>query len=94
VLAVVVTLQAHPGQGDAVAPLVSALAARSREEPGCLRWEWFRAQEDPDRFLLCEVFRDEAAFAAHKDTVHVACWKEASAPLLARKDSARYTPGP
>jgi autoinducer 2-degrading protein len=65
----------------------------SLAEPGVLRFDVLRSAEDPARFLLYEVYRDEAATVAHKETPHYEAWKRAVEPLLAgpRKGSA-FTP--
>ena len=34
-----------------------------------------RDNDDPDHYLFYEVYRDEAAFAAHRDTDHYARWR-------------------
>ena len=41
-----------------------------RDEPGCLRFDVFRDDEDEDRYLLYEVFTDERAWQAHVETPH------------------------
>ncbi len=41
-----------------------------RDEPGCLRFDVFRDDEDEDRYLLYEVFTDERAWQAHIETPH------------------------
>ena len=40
------------------------------DEPGCLRFDVLQDEEDPDRFYYYEVYRDEAARAAHRETPH------------------------
>ena len=41
-----------------------------QDEPGCLRFDVFRDEEDEDRYLLYEVYTDEKAFVAHLETPH------------------------
>ena len=41
-----------------------------RDEPGCVRFNVFQEAADPDRYHLFEVYRDEAAFDAHRETPH------------------------
>ena len=41
-----------------------------KDEPGCLRFDVLRDDEDEDRYLLYEVYMDEAAFDAHLETPH------------------------
>ena len=53
------------------------------EEPGNLRFDVIQQTDDPNRFLLYEVYRDEAGMNAHKETAHYARWREAVAPWMA-----------
>jgi quinol monooxygenase YgiN len=74
---VVATLRAAPGKGDALAALlVEQTAVVRREEPGCLMYTPHRSTTDPDRFVFFESYRDEAAFAAHRTSPHLAVFRE------------------
>ncbi len=53
-----------------------------RDEPGCLRFDVLQNQADPDTYYFYEVYRDEAAFASHTKTPHLARWLEASQVCL------------
>ena len=64
-------------------------AARSREEPGVVRFDVLQDLEDATRFVLVEVYRGEAAAAAHKETAHYRAWRDAVAPLMAEPRSSR-----
>ncbi|HEY7838189.1 MAG TPA: putative quinol monooxygenase [Terriglobales bacterium] len=48
------------------------LAPASRAEPGCLGYNVHRSIENPRRFLIYELYRDEAALQAHRDSAHFA----------------------
>ena len=52
-------------------------------EPGVLRFDVLQSSEDSARFLLYEVYRDEEATQAHKQTAHYQAWKLAVEPLMA-----------
>jgi (4S)-4-hydroxy-5-phosphonooxypentane-2,3-dione isomerase len=58
-------------------------ARNSIEEPGNLRFDVLEQANDPNRFQLYEVYRDEAAMKAHKETAHYARWAAAVAPWMA-----------
>jgi (4S)-4-hydroxy-5-phosphonooxypentane-2,3-dione isomerase len=49
----------------------------SIREPGVARFDFMQQQDDPSRFVLCEVYRDAGAPAQHKQTAHYAAWVEA-----------------
>jgi autoinducer 2-degrading protein len=44
------------------------------DEPGCLRFDVLRDNDDPLKFFFYEVYRDEGARAAHRETPHFAEW--------------------
>lgn len=56
---------ARPGQEEEVASLLATLAENVRREEGNLVFDAFRHEDDPSRFFVYEVYRDEAAFDAH-----------------------------
>ena len=58
-------------------------AANSRREAGIARFDFLQQADDASRFLLVEVYRNEAAVASHKETAHYNRWREAVEPLLA-----------
>ena len=67
---------------NSFAPFMAAMEVNARAsvnaEPGCLVFDVLRDRGDPDVLYLYEVYRDEAAFAAHLLSEHFL----ASRPLL------------
>ncbi|MBX4870531.1 MULTISPECIES: putative quinol monooxygenase [Rhizobium] len=63
-------LTGHPGKASELRTLLSAMRVRSRAEPGNLRWDIWRDKANHDRFVLDELYADDAAVAAHRDTPH------------------------
>ncbi|MBP5801505.1 antibiotic biosynthesis monooxygenase [Microbacterium maritypicum] len=59
------TFTAQPGTGDRVAALLRDFAEVVRAEEGNIVFDATRLVDDPDRFFVYEVYRDEAAFQAH-----------------------------
>ncbi len=53
------------------------------EEPGNLRFDVLQQEDDPNRFILYEAWRDAAGAAAHKETPHYNTWRETVAPWMA-----------
>ena len=51
-------------------------AARTIYEPGNLRFDVLQQADDPDRFVLYEVYRDQAAFDAHCQAPHFIQWRD------------------
>jgi len=90
-LVVHVHARVKPGAEDAFRAASLANAAASRREPGVLRFDLLADREDPGHFVLVEVYRDAAASAAHKETVHYAAWRDAVADLMAEpRRSEKY----
>jgi quinol monooxygenase YgiN len=90
VLAVIVLIECHPGQGQQLIPALEHNAAHSREEPACHRWEWSRHIDHPDKFAIYELYEDAEAFTVHKQSAHFAAWKAATDGLIAKKESGQY----
>jgi (4S)-4-hydroxy-5-phosphonooxypentane-2,3-dione isomerase len=68
-------------------------ARNTVQEPGNLRFDVLEQADDPDRFVIYEVYRDEAGMAAHKATVHYARWAEAVNPWMAEnRRGVKYAP--
>jgi quinol monooxygenase YgiN len=67
---IVAILTAKPGKAAELEALLRALGVAARAEPGNLRWDIWRDREDPNRFVLDELYRDDEAVAAHRATPH------------------------
>ena len=81
----VVCVHVHVQPEHRVAFLAATLdnAQATILEPGNLRFDVLHRTDDANRFLLYEVYRDEAAMEAHKQTPHYAAWRDAVAPWMA-----------
>jgi autoinducer 2-degrading protein len=68
-------------------------AKNTVRESGNLRFDVIQQADDPDRFVLVEVYGDEAAMKAHKETPHYAKWAATVAPWMAEpRKGVRYAP--
>lgn len=63
-------------------------ARNSIQEPGVARFDVLQQSDDPSRFILVEVYRDEQAPAAHKATAHYAKWRDTVADMMAEPRSS------
>lgn len=59
-------------------------ARNTRREPGNLRFDVSQAEDDPNRFLLYEVYQTKEDFAAHQQTEHYLRWKNGVADWMAQ----------
>lgn len=60
-----------------------------QDEPGYLRFDVIQDRDDGNRFYFYEVYRDEAALAAHRETPHFKYYAEKTAPWLAAPPQRR-----
>ncbi len=98
-LVVLAEFKVRPGRMDEFLPLLEQHARNSRaNEPGCLQFDVVRDGSDPDRAFVYEVYRDEAAFEAHKAAPYLAWYRERAEPLLLERKVSVHrrvaAPGP
>jgi quinol monooxygenase YgiN len=90
-LIVHVDIAVVPEQLDAFVAATEENAAASRDEPGVVRFDVLTDRADASHVVLVEIYRDEAAAAAHKETAHYARWRDTVAPMMARpRQAARF----
>jgi autoinducer 2-degrading protein len=67
-------------------------AAASLAEPGVRRFDVLQAEGDATRLVLAEVYVDQSAADAHKQTAHYARWRDAVAAMMAEpRTSTRFS---
>lgn len=81
---VIVSLRVKPDMvGRFLEVMGETSRASRRDEPGCLRFDVHRDNDDPGHFLLYELYADERAFTeAHRRAPHYEKWRAASDELL------------
>ena len=77
-------ITALPGRADEVETLLRDMAPHCRAEPGNLRWDVWRDQADPNRYVLDELYVDADAVAAHRRSPHYQAYL-AAIPALAER---------
>lgn len=66
-------------------------ASDSVREPGIVRFDVIQQTDDPTRFILAEIYRDEQATVKHKETAHYASWRDTVAGMMAEpRTSVRF----
>jgi len=71
-----VHVHVKPEHLDAFVEAIRQNQAGSVREPGNVRFDVLQSRDDPTRFVIYEIFRDEAAARAHKETAHYHAWRE------------------
>ena len=66
-------------------------ARNSVREPGIARFDVIQQQDDPERFVLVEVYRTADDPARHKETAHYQKWRDTVADMMAEpRSSVKY----
>ena len=90
-LIVHVFVHVHPHRVDAFIAATLENARNSVQEPGVVRFDVIRQQDDPTRFVLVEIYRTADDPARHKETAHYARWRDAVEPMMAEpRRSVKY----
>jgi quinol monooxygenase YgiN len=90
-LLIVAQWQANEGQADNVADILDRFLPQAQSEPGVKLFLIGRNKDNPAQFLFYELFRDEAAFKAHQESLHFkTCIAGQALPLLAKRERAQY----
>tara|TARA_Y100000994_G_scaffold135722_1_gene111172 strand:+ start:96 stop:401 length:306 start_codon:yes stop_codon:yes gene_type:complete len=82
-LIVLVHVHVKPDCSEAFREASLENARNSIKEPGIARFDVLQDNDDPNRFILNEVYRDADAPAAHKETAHYAVWRDTVAEMMA-----------
>ncbi|TPE65059.1 antibiotic biosynthesis monooxygenase [Sandaracinobacter neustonicus] len=70
-IAVIATIRVKPGTAAEFEATFTALAQAVRaNEPGNLVYQLTRSRTEADTYKVLEVYADEAAIAAHRDSAH------------------------
>ena len=70
--------------------LANADGARTRE-PGCVQFDISQKEDDPAQWLFYEVYKDSAAFEAHRASPHFAAYQQIADRALLSKSLTRWT---
>jgi autoinducer 2-degrading protein len=66
-------------------------AQHSIQEPGIARFDVIQQHDDPERFVLVEVYRTPDDPARHKETAHYQKWRDTVAGMMAEpRSSIKY----
>ena len=87
-LAVHVFVSTKPGTEEAFLKASLANAQASAKEEGIARFDVIQEKEDPTKFVLVEVYKNEDAPAAHKQTEHYMTWRDTVQDMMAEPRSA------
>lgn len=82
-----VTFIAKPDGIQRMKELLSAMVKPSQAEDGCIFYEIFQYENNPQKFMAYESWRDEEALDGHKASEHYAIYKSSYEPFCEKKYS-------
>lgn len=86
---VAISIEAKPGEEDAVGAILQGLVAPTTAEPGVKLFLPYRSPSNPASFFLYELYIDEDGWKEHQETAH---FKAAIAELLPRTAKRERVP--
>lgn len=92
-IVLIVHYYGKPGQGDVIEAELKKMAQWvAAVEPGCKLYHASRSEENPDLFLLYELYVDENALLHHRETLHFKEIIEGTImPMLEKRERELYT---
>jgi quinol monooxygenase YgiN len=75
--------QVLPEHADNWPEISAEFTAATRNEDGCLWFDWSRSLDDPNEYVLVEAFRDGDAGGAHVQSDHFKAAQQTLPPYLA-----------
>jgi autoinducer 2-degrading protein len=82
-----VTVWVKPDQCEAFEEATRHNHLGSIAEPGVVRFDVLRDENDPGVYMLYEMYVSEEAALLHKETDHYKTWRAAVEPMMARARS-------
>jgi quinol monooxygenase YgiN len=83
VIVVIVKQPVRAKYADEFPSLVEEFTNSSRSEPGNISFDWYRSADDPNLWILIEIFRDRESGDAHVESPHFKAAMEQMPRLLA-----------
>lgn len=72
----IVQAEIQPDRMDEFMQLIEENATNTRKEPGCIRFDVLRSQDNPNQFWFYEVYENAAAIDYHKLQPHYNLWAD------------------
>jgi (4S)-4-hydroxy-5-phosphonooxypentane-2,3-dione isomerase len=82
-----VDLDIVPAERDNFLAAIKENGAAAAQEPGCKRFDIVNLASDPNHFFLYEVYDNEAALKAHRETDHFKKFAATIAKMVAKREA-------
>ena len=82
-----VDLDIVPAEREKFLAAITENGMASVKEPGCRRFDILNLASDPNHFFLYEIYDNEAALKAHRETPHFKKYAATAANMVAKRDA-------
>ena len=82
-----VDLDIVPAERDNYLAAIKENGAAAATEPGCKRFDILNLGSDPNHFFLYEIYDNEAALKAHRETPHFKKYAATTANMVAKREA-------
>jgi (4S)-4-hydroxy-5-phosphonooxypentane-2,3-dione isomerase len=82
-----VDLDIVPAEREKFLAAITENGAASVKEPGCRRFDILNLASDPNHFFLYEIYDNEAALKAHRETPHFKKYAATVANMVAKREA-------
>ncbi len=86
-----VDLDIVPAERDKYLAAITENGAAAAKEPGCKRFDILNLGSDPNHFFLYEVYDNEAAFKAHRETEHFKKYMATTGKMVAKREARQMS---
>lgn len=66
------------------------IGEKSRRDEGNIEYSYYRPADTENEILLVEIWKDEAALAAHQQSEHVKVWREKKSQYSLESKVVKY----
>jgi len=82
-----VDLDIVPAERDNFIAAIKENGAATAKEPACRRFDILNLASDPNHFFLYEVYDNEAALRAHRETEHFKKYQATTGKMVAKREA-------
>ena len=82
-----VDLDIVPAEPEKFLAAITENGMASVKEPGCRRFDILNLASDPNHFFLYEIYDNEAALKAHRETPHFKKYTATTANMVAKREA-------
>jgi autoinducer 2-degrading protein len=82
-----VDLDIVPAEREKFLAAITENGTASVKEPGCRRFDILNLASDPNHFFLYEIYDNEAALKAHRETPHFKKYAATTANMVAKREA-------